>query len=173
MNENKINGISMIPFGLLAGYPAEKEDISAFMENYWMQNGFPQPVPDVIPDRLYIGNQFCHLLLPEERCLFELMEKVDNWCKERQTTVEIVVNDWAMVGILRKYPKRMTPLLGTLLMKQYCQRKPGTPTVISAARRAVDCVDYISFGKPESHTSNWLAAKTAIINKKQQKCQKS
>lgn len=53
------------------------------------------------------------------------------------------------------------------------QRKPGTPTVISAARRAVDCVDYISFGKPESHTSNWLAAKTAIINKKQQKCQKS
>lgn len=24
MNENKINGISMIPFGLLAGYPAEK-----------------------------------------------------------------------------------------------------------------------------------------------------
>ena len=124
-----------------------KEDISAFMENYWMQNGFPQAVPDVIPDRLYIGNQFCHLLFPEERCLFELMEKaqrenisitlvytyiredmlktmdellakVDNWCKERQTTVEIVVNDWAMVGILRKYPKRMTPLLGTLLNKR-------------------------------------------------------
>ena len=48
----------------------------------------------------------------------ELLAKVDNWCKERQTTVEVVVNDWAMVGILRKYPKRMTPLLGTLLNKR-------------------------------------------------------
>ena len=124
-----------------------KEDISAFMENYWIQNGFSQAVSDIAPDRLYIGNQFCHLLFPEERCLFEMMEKaqrenisitlaytyiredmlkttdellakVDNWCKERQTTVEVVVNDWAMVGILRKYPKRMTPLLGTLLNKR-------------------------------------------------------
>lgn len=124
-----------------------KEDISAFMENYWIQNGFSQAVSDIAPDRLYIGNQFCHLLFPEERCLFEMMEKaqrenisitlaytyiredmlkttdellakVDNWCKERQTTVEVVINDWAMVGILRKYPKRMTPLLGTLLNKR-------------------------------------------------------
>ena len=52
-----------------------KEDISAFMENYWIQNGFSQAVSDIAPDRLYIGNQFCHLLFPEERCLFEMMEK--------------------------------------------------------------------------------------------------
>lgn len=32
----------------------------------------------------------------------ELLAKVDNWCKERQTTVEVVVKDWAMVGILQK-----------------------------------------------------------------------
>ena len=124
-----------------------KEDISIFMKNYWMRNGFSQAVPDITPDRLYIGNQFCHLLFPEEQCLFELMEKahqekrsitlvytyiredmlkttdellakVDNWCKEKQIPVEIVVNDWALVEMLKKYPERLTPVLGTLLNKR-------------------------------------------------------
>lgn len=124
-----------------------KADISVFMGNYWIQNGFPEAVPDVIPDRLYIGNQFCHLLLPEEECLFQLMEKawrekikltlvytyiredmlkttedllekVDNWCNEKQVTAEIIINDWAMVEILRKYPKHLSPVLGTLLNKR-------------------------------------------------------
>ena len=36
----------------------------------------------------------------------------------------------------------------------------GTPTVISAARRAADCVRYISCRKQGSHTSNWLAEET-------------
>lgn len=35
-----------------------------------------------------------------------------------------------------------------------------TPTVISAARRAADCVRYISCRKQGSHTSNWLAEET-------------
>ena len=126
-----------------------EENIQDFMKHYWEQTffAFSGEIQECVPDRLYIGNQFCHLLFPEERCLFEMMEKaqrenisitlaytyiredmlkttdellakVDNWCKERQTTVEVVVNDWAMVGILRKYPKRMTPLLGTLLNKR-------------------------------------------------------
>ena len=124
-----------------------KEDISVFMKNYWRRNGFPEMNIDVIPDRLYIGNQFCHLLFPEERCLFELLakaqreklsitlvytyiredmlkttdellKKVDNWCKEQQTIAEIVVNDWAMVEILRRYPERLLPVLGTLLNKR-------------------------------------------------------
>ena len=34
------------------------------------------------------------------------------------------------------------------------------PTVISAARRAADCVRYISCRKQGSHTSNWLAEET-------------
>lgn len=139
-------------FALELDHPAlyEKyleEDLSAFMENYWIRNGFPEEMPGVIPDRIYIGNQFCHLLFPKEEKLFRLMEKayrenrnitlvytyirenmlkttedlldkVDNWCKERQTTVEVVVNDWAMVGILRKYPERMIPVLGTLVNKR-------------------------------------------------------
>ena len=28
-----------------------------------------------IPDRIYIGNQFCHLLFPEEELLFAMLEK--------------------------------------------------------------------------------------------------
>lgn len=124
-----------------------KENISAFMEKYWMQNGLPEVLSDIVPDRLYIGNQFCHLLFPEEEKLFQLMEKawrekrkitlvytyiredmlkkteellkkVDNWCKEKQISVETVVNDWALVEMLKKYPKRLTPVLGTLLNKR-------------------------------------------------------
>ena len=28
-----------------------------------------------VPDHLYIGNQFCHLLFPERKLLFEIIEK--------------------------------------------------------------------------------------------------
>lgn len=82
-----------------------------------------------IPDRFYIGNQFCHNLFPTEEQLFSIMdkmysegseitlvfsyirefmlssvgkllEKVDNWCCIHGVNVEIVVNDWAMVEML-------------------------------------------------------------------------
>ena len=124
-----------------------KEDISVFMKNYWERNSFLKMNTEVIPDRLYIGNQFCHLLFPEEKCLFELMEKahqekcsitlvytyiredvlktteellekVDNWCKEKHISVEIIVNDWALVEMLKKYPERLIPVMGILLNKR-------------------------------------------------------
>lgn len=124
-----------------------KEDISIFMRDYWRRNGFPEMNTDCIPDRLYIGNQFCHLLFPEEQCLFDLMEKahrekrsitlvytyiredmlktteellakVDNWCRKKQISAEIVVNDWAMIKMLEIYPERLIPVLGTLLNKR-------------------------------------------------------
>lgn len=124
-----------------------KEDISIFMRDYWRRNGFPEMNTDCIPDRLYIGNQFCHLLFPEEQCLFklmekahrekqsitlvytyvredmlktteELLEKVDNWCQKKQISAEIIVNDWAMIKMLEIYPERLIPVLGTLLNKR-------------------------------------------------------
>lgn len=123
------------------------ETLPVFMRNYWTQNGFLKALPGVIPDRLYIGNQFCHLLFPEEKYLFQLMQKahkenrmitlvytyiredmlktteeqlarVDNWCRERDTSVEIVVNDWAMAEMLRKYSTRLIPVFGSLLNKR-------------------------------------------------------
>ena len=77
-----------------------------------------------VPDHLYIGNQFCHLLFPERKLLFEIIEKdsgrtgwkitlvfsyireymldyitelldeINRWCEEKRQSVEIVVNDW-------------------------------------------------------------------------------
>ena len=124
-----------------------ERNLTEFMQNYWQMNGFPEAGQEIVPDRLYIGNQFCHLLFPEKSCLFRLMEKayrekcsitlvftyiredmlktteellkkVDNWCKETQISVEIIINDWALVEMLKKYSERLTPVLGTLLNKR-------------------------------------------------------
>ncbi len=83
------------------------------------------------PDRIYIGNQFCHLLFPDEKELFMMLEKahkeslgitiafsyirefmlnpVENlvnrlaqWCREKDTCIEIVINDWAMADIIAR-----------------------------------------------------------------------
>lgn len=83
------------------------------------------------PDRIYIGNQFCHLLFPNEKELFMMLEKahkeslgitiafsyirefmlnpVENlvnrlaqWCREKDTCIEIVINDWAMADIIAR-----------------------------------------------------------------------
>lgn len=79
--------------------------------------------------RLYIGNQFCHNLLPDEEQCFALMNKareegleitlvftylrdelveqttellrrILGWCQLQQQAIEIVVNDWGMIQIL-------------------------------------------------------------------------
>lgn len=47
-----------------------------FMDWYWNVNeakelGKRMPVPD----RIYVGNAFCHLLFPEKRQLFEILKK--------------------------------------------------------------------------------------------------
>lgn len=99
------------------------------------------------PDRLYIGNQFCHHLFPEEKKLFQMMEKAssqhlgitlvfsyvreymlesvtdllkktDKWCEENNQTVEVVINDWGMAQIMRNNTKNLRPCLGTLLNKR-------------------------------------------------------
>lgn len=100
-----------------------------------------------IPDRIYIGNQFCHLLFPEEELLFAMLEKakkeftavtlsftyvreilledtfallrkIDHWCSKNELEMECVVNDWGMADFIRKETKHLLPCLGTLLNKR-------------------------------------------------------
>lgn len=52
----------------------------------------------------------------------KLLEKVDNWCCVHGVNVEIVVNDWAMVEILRGKTSHLSPVFGTLLNK--CKKDP-------------------------------------------------
>lgn len=89
------------------------------------------------PDRIYIGNQFCHLLFPEEEKLFSLLDKayaesleitvtfsyirefmlkpvetllyrLEQWCRQKDTCIEIIVNDWAMADMIAEQNTRST-----------------------------------------------------------------
>ncbi len=52
------------------------KDLTTFMENYWKRNYLSGHwLSDHFPQRLYIGNSFCHLLFPKEDQLFQLLEK--------------------------------------------------------------------------------------------------
>lgn len=82
-------------------------------------------------NRIYIGNQFCHLLFPDEKELFMMLEKAHKeslgitiafsyirefmlksieklikrlaqWCREKDICIEIVINDWAMADIIAR-----------------------------------------------------------------------
>ena len=54
-----------------------EENIQDFMKHYWEQTffAFSGEIQECVPDRLYIGNQFCHLLFPEEKTLKFLLDK--------------------------------------------------------------------------------------------------
>lgn len=100
-----------------------------------------------VPERLYIGNQFCHLLFPGKELLFQMLEKaaakqvkitlvfsyireymleqvqalleeVDRWCERRKTCIEVVVNDWGMADLVKNRTRNLTPSLGILLNKR-------------------------------------------------------
>lgn len=99
------------------------------------------------PDRIYIGNQFCPLLFPQEEKLIPLLEKsrregfkitisfsymqedqiektrkllscIDTWCEQNQQTIEVVLNDWGMAKLVQEKMTRMTACLGSLLNKR-------------------------------------------------------
>ena len=99
-----------------------------------------------VPDHLYIGNQFCHLLFPERKLLFEIIEKaaaeqveitlvfsyireymldyitelldeINRWCEEKRQSVEIVVNDWGTPHMAVQFPV-FSLCLGVLLNKR-------------------------------------------------------
>ena len=123
------------------------KDLTTFMENYWKRNYLSGHwLSDHFPQRLYIGNSFCHLLFPKEDQLFQLLEKarkeslqvtltfsyirefmlentgqliekLENWCEENKVILEIQVNDWAMAEML-KGKSLLVPALGILLNKR-------------------------------------------------------
>ena len=99
-----------------------EENIQDFMKHYWEQTffAFSEEIPECLPDRLYIGNQFCHLLFPERKLLFEIIEKaaaeqveitlvfsyireymldyitelldeINRWCEEKRQSVGILI----------------------------------------------------------------------------------
>ena len=50
--------------------------IRNFIKEYWKQNGLENcAAAKRLPERLYFGNQFCHLLFPEEPVLLSMMEQ--------------------------------------------------------------------------------------------------
>lgn len=46
-----------------------------------------------------------------------MLRMVDNWCEEKQKDVEIVVNDWAVLSMVKKTP-HLKLCMGTLLNKR-------------------------------------------------------
>lgn len=112
-------------------------------ENYLSQH----PLANKKISRIYLGNQFCHNLFPRETVLFTMLEKavaegVDitiattylreeqisqqeklmevlyEWCKNNQTKVELIINDWGMAKLLADKTDWITPTLGVLFNKR-------------------------------------------------------
>ena len=103
-----------------------------FMDWYWNVNGAKELGKRMpVPERIYVGNAFCHLLFPEKRQLFEifkkaeseglavtvtfsylrefmlkpvekLLDELEKWCRNRETFLEIAANDWGLLELLRK-----------------------------------------------------------------------
>ncbi|HCW52659.1 MAG TPA: hypothetical protein DG753_02730, partial [Clostridium sp.] len=98
-------------------------------------------------DRVYIGNEFCHNLFPEINLLIKMMDKsesnnlnitlcftylrdsllektgeiidkVYSWCKEHKKQIEIVINDWGMIKLLKDKQDYIKMCLGVLLNKR-------------------------------------------------------
>ena len=104
-----------------------------FQQKYLEENHLSEhPLFRKPTKRLYIGNQFCHNLLPEEDQLILLMNKaraegleitlvftylrdefveqtttllksILEWCQLKQQAIEVVVNDWGMIQILWEF----------------------------------------------------------------------
>lgn len=125
-----------------------------FMDWYWNVNGAKELGKQMpVPERIYVGNAFCHLLFPEKRQLFEILKKAESeglsvtvtfsylrefmlkpvenlldeleeWCRNRETFLEIAANDWGLLELLRERKEwkeekeALVPCMGTLLNKR-------------------------------------------------------
>lgn len=97
--------------------------------------------------RIYVGNEFCHNLFPDMKLLLNILEKAKNeqldvticftyiredyieknkdiienlynWCIENNKKIEIVVNDWGMLSLIKGKEDYFTASLGVLLNKR-------------------------------------------------------
>lgn len=126
-----------------------KEDLVELTRKYWEVGGLGEcTLAKRLPDRLYIGNQFCPLLFPNDKQLFQILEKAERdkitvtvvfsympesnvkwikdlldrlntWCKNAGKKLEIVVNDLGMVALVAELElKNLVLCMGTLLNRR-------------------------------------------------------
>lgn len=122
--------------------------VSAFYRWYWEETGILEhPLARFGLNRLYIGNQFCPHLIPDQELLSALLEKAQSeqlavtvvfsymreeqiahtgklfaqlahWCRKMHSQLEIVANDWGMLSLLKPYRDCLLPVMGVLLNKR-------------------------------------------------------
>ena len=123
--------------------------LSDFIADFWSRNYLTaHPLAGKEVNCLYFGNQFCHLLFPELPALIRLLDKAlrENvtpvvvfsyvqehrleacgsllealavWCLENDRPLELVVNDWGMLSMIRDRGYSCFRLtLGVLLAKR-------------------------------------------------------
>lgn len=97
--------------------------------------------------RLYVGNEFCHNLFPDEKLLMKIIhkawaenlnvtlsftyirecyiektkkiiEKLYSLCVENKKAIEVVINDWGMLQVIKDKNDFLVPILGVLLNKR-------------------------------------------------------
>lgn len=126
----------------------EEHSIQLLWKDYWEEHHLTDhPFAACEPTRIYIGNQFCHILFPKWEQLArmldkakreqlqvtimttylrenqipkmrELLERLFWWCECNQQQMEIVINDWGTIALLKNKRKWLVPSLGTLLNKR-------------------------------------------------------
>ena len=123
-------------------------DFSTFINMYYKDN-FINKEKFIKKDisRIYIGNEFCHNLFPDEVTLIKILNKAkaDNinvtlaftyikdcyieknkniidkvylWCKDNKFKIEIIINDFGMIKLLENKKDYFSLNLGVLLNKR-------------------------------------------------------
>lgn len=149
-------------------------------------------------ERIYIGNAFCHLLFPEETTLFsmldkayklglkitvtfsyvreyqlkhmeKLLKKLEQWCREENTKLEIEVNDWAMADMLKYSLPDLIPCYGRMLNKRKKDpRMPYKRAMWNFCRRTISMQSFTGSIWNRSLESTVLSGKAAAMSRNSQ-----
>jgi len=125
-----------------------KQNLNQYQKSWLMENGLEEhPLFRKKATRIYIGNQFCHNLLPTKEQIKLLLEKakkeeisvtlvytyirdefvedmeeqivdIEKWCKINNEKLEVVVNDWGMIKLFKGKEDVFSLNLGVLLNKR-------------------------------------------------------
>lgn len=138
-------------YGYRALMQIELERLS--LDRHWLLS---QPLT-----RVYIGNDYCPHLCPDEEMLTallaeaqeaeldvtivlpslteaqlepvkRLLDSLNEWCLSARKTVEVTVNDWSLFILLEPYRQTIIPVLGKLLNK--IKKDPRTPLMFGYER---------------------------------------
>lgn len=125
-----------------------ENDIKSFKELYLKENfADNHKLFQKDLNRLYIGNEFCHNLFPDLDLLISMLNKAKkegldvtlsftyirecfiektkevidtlySWCNEHKCKIEIVINDFGMINLVKDKLDYFKPILGVLLNKR-------------------------------------------------------